>query len=1083
MNVTGLTLAGQDGRSDLAFERLAPQVNVLYGPPRSGKSAVAQLLGHLLYGKTHVGDRSAGATKPAAAGSLSIASRNGQYILRRHRDESPLGRLTVAAADRSAIDGRSIQRLLGNAPPRLLARLYAVDFAAGTRVEDLFSAAFARDFNAHLAAIQQPDANGHAPEDRPAESSGRRSRRTSDGGSESINKQLDALIARRDELALQLEGQLSDRRHESGDLQRQSAELQRSLRSSREQREDLLAELQRLQAEHAGLGTRLRYYALESTACRTAPGDREKQQLELETLDAEIGRCRQTLANLQQREGTLRRELAEAHPDGAAHSEDSLADQRATLGVIERLLGDLDAETAQLARTIDTARRPGAEAHARISPVADMLRQQVYALCGQIAEQERAVRRQRLKAEARQVSRAQADLAEQLEQLLDSRQGLLHRQRLERQRVVQYPLGPIDGHCQCEHHGRFVVESDAMLLGRGDRVAREETARRDAAELAARIAQAEAELDAAEQTLAAEQRAWEQLQRRRAELLGPEAIDRMRDELQRLEAEIGRLLGCGCEHLRHESPAGWRASDVLAQLTDGRLVQIRTQRGGAGAVGEVIDRDGRRRSFSELTPAERDQAYLAVTLALAATHADSGERLPLVLDEPFLRQTPADAAAMAGVLASFAARGQQVIVATADQYAMQRFEGLGVEIFRLDALQAERPRVAPIAAPQVEPETRTSIRLVRTTTDGPAPALRVAGAWPNNDGDRPVYYLTEDASIADFPVLGNNTAARFHAVGVRTTGELLAADPERIASSLALPSVTAAVVRLWQTHMRLMCFVPDVSLNDAQVLGACGVTTPDELAGVDVDDLIATVDAFLATERGRRFASASDRFSRDQLRSWRRAAERRSERWRRSSAFASWQRNLRDEGVATVTPIVKPHRPAPTPKPSVKDARNRSARKSRAAASPSQRAQRYYLELESPVVDAPAIGEKMSQALAGVGIRTVADLLACDPGSVAEELGERRVTFERIRDWQAQARLVCRIPELRGVAAQLLVACGYAAPEQIAGANAGELAERIGTFCRTTDGQRILRNSPVPTVAKVAQWIVNAGRTRTLGAA
>ena len=51
MKVTQLDLAGQGAWPDLALERLSPELNVVYGPPRTGKSAVAQLAAHLLYGK------------------------------------------------------------------------------------------------------------------------------------------------------------------------------------------------------------------------------------------------------------------------------------------------------------------------------------------------------------------------------------------------------------------------------------------------------------------------------------------------------------------------------------------------------------------------------------------------------------------------------------------------------------------------------------------------------------------------------------------------------------------------------------------------------------------------------------------------------------------------------------------------------------------------------------------------------------------------------------------------------------------------------------------------------------------------
>jgi hypothetical protein len=118
-----------------------------------------------------------------------------------------------------------------------------------------------------------------------------------------------------------------------------------------------------------------------------------------------------------------------------------------------------------------------------------------------------------------------------------------------------------------------------------------------------------------------------------------------------------------------------------------------------------------------------------------------------------------------------------------------------------------------------------------------------------------------------------------------------------------------------------------------------------------------------------------------------------------------------------------------------------------------------------------------------VGIRTVADLLNANPASVAAELGLHHVSAHTIADWQMQARLVCQIPELRGYGAQLLVACGFTSPEQIAGTRVADLIRKIQAFCQSKQGQRILRNSEVPSPAKIKRWIQNAAQRRPLEAA
>lgn len=1069
MRISRLTAVGFDGWGDFSAS-LAAQTNVIYGDARTGKSTLAQLAAHILYGKTgSAWRRQFAQTTPLVEGSLHVETPRGGFVLRRHRDGSPAGRLTVSATAGAAVDSRTVPNLLGRASPRLLARLYAVDFAEAPRVEELFSPEFASEFN---AVVRGGGADASVADDEclsSRDSASPTMHATTIGPTATRSLRLDALVARRDELAEQLEQQLAGRRQQSGDLQRQLAELEAAVSARRAERERLVAERRRLQAELAGATMRLRYFALEASARRTTPGEQDQLQSQLEQLDAEIGRCRQTLAGLQQREAAVRHGLAEAQPDGSASNADCLADQRATLGVMERLLDDLDAETAQLARAVESDGRPTADAHARLSPVADLLRQQLYALCGQVTEQERSVQRGHLQAESRQLTRAQTDLSEQLEQLLAQRQAIVHRLRLQAQPVVLYPSAPADKHCRCEHHGRFVVESDAALLGQGDRVRGGEDARRGVADLQTRIDELSRAVAEEDRRLEADQRQWNQWQRSRAGLIDSDAVARLKAEIDEIESRIERQLACGCQRTSLPAAEGWRASDVLAQLTDGRLVQIRDRQG--DEPGYVVDRDGRRRGFDQLAPGECDQAYLAVTLALVASHGAAGTNLPLVLDEPFLRQDPAAAAAMAGVLARFAAEGRQTIIFTEDRDAVRRLETLGVRGQEITEMRAASRPVEPAPAPPVEDLSTT--RIVRETVADGSPTLRIADAWPAAETEGEICYLAEDVAMREFPVLGEETTAAFAALDIHVVGDLLQADAAVVAHDLARPEVTAAVVALWQTHMRLMCFVPGVSLSDAQLLAACGIVTPGRLADADLDELAGRIKAFLATPRGARFASSADRYCRAQVRRWRTAASNNRQRWRNSPAGAAWKRTW--EAAKTGQ---RSDRSRSKSKHALRS-HGASSRRSRQATE----SLRFFLETSSPVVDAPSIGEKGAALLADVGIRSVADLLACDPKSTAEELDHRRVTAEVVRAWQQQARLVCRIPELRGYSAKLLVACGLTEPTQIAGADPKKLAATIAAYCETNEGERILRGSKAPDLAKIKQWVRHAALHRSLDAA
>ncbi len=150
---------------------------------------------------------------------------------------------------------------------------------------------------------------------------------------------------------------------------------------------------------------------------------------------------------------------------------------------------------------------------------------------------------------------------------------------------------------------------------------------------------------------------------------------------------------------------------------------------------------------------------------------------------------------------------------------------------------------------------------------------------------------------------------------------------------------------------------------------------------------------------------------------------------------------------------------------------------------PRQESPRYYLEMTSNVVDAPSIGPKTARRLRKIRVHTVADLLRLNPEQASAKLGARHITPQVLRDWQDQARLVCRVPQLRGHDAQILVACGYTEPEQLAGARDRDVLARVEPFCTTSDGQRILRSSSPPDLAEIGDWIRWSRQARRLEAA
>jgi hypothetical protein len=141
------------------------------------------------------------------------------------------------------------------------------------------------------------------------------------------------------------------------------------------------------------------------------------------------------------------------------------------------------------------------------------------------------------------------------------------------------------------------------------------------------------------------------------------------------------------------------------------------------------------------------------------------------------------------------------------------------------------------------------------------------------------------------------------------------------------------------------------------------------------------------------------------------------------------------------------------------------------APAPAPAEPRYYLTLDSTVVEGPSIGPKTAERLAPLGIASIRDLMRAEPAALAVLLGARNVTQATIVDWQDQARLVCTVPGLRGTQAQLLVGAGYRSADALAMAEPEKLCADVLAFAASKDGQRVLRNGDPPDIEKIKGWL------------
>ena len=142
----------------------------------------------------------------------------------------------------------------------------------------------------------------------------------------------------------------------------------------------------------------------------------------------------------------------------------------------------------------------------------------------------------------------------------------------------------------------------------------------------------------------------------------------------------------------------------------------------------------------------------------------------------------------------------------------------------------------------------------------------------------------------------------------------------------------------------------------------------------------------------------------------------------------------------------------------------------------------FRLHPADPVVDAPGIGPKTAARLQKAGVNTVAELLSADPHDLAAELDTGWIVPETARDWQDQARLMCRVPNVYGHDAQILTEVGVIDPADLARRKPADLLALLGPALATREGERILRGGTPPDLAEVTDWVAWAADARDLPA-
>ncbi|XZE51972.1 DUF4332 domain-containing protein [Planctomycetaceae bacterium SH139] len=580
---------------------------------------------------------------------------------------------------------------------------------------------------------------------------------------------------------------------------------------------------------------------------------------------------------------------------------------------------------------------------------------------------------------------------------------------------------------------------------------------------------------------------------------------------------------------------------------------------------------------------QRRIVHLALRMAATDQLRSQGRQIPLLVDEPSATWLgDSERAHLADIFARYANHGNQLIVFTAHRGLANGMRSLGGHALTLvprHYYQLRYRESADTSAQRINRELDTAWRESHGVYDDPhwyrqpttngyhqpdddwsqsyptqqRPAIQPEIELPSRVSRGPAspFFLTDDSPVDQAPSIDAVAAARLREQNITTVGDLLNADPRRVARRLNLADVSVEVVIRWQDEANLVCGVPQLRNFDARVLVGCGFTEPSQLASMHPGQLLEKVEAFLATSRGRQILRTGTSYELSRITSWIAAAnrsvarrsrhgdtaERRSHRGSRSNrgSRASSRNRDRDSHSTlnyergtterlTIDGQSRAEREIAERERLEREStararatrertdRERTDRESRArektsrrqkrfsnnhstsqqqvrhsesssASSHETRELRFYLELNSPIVDAPSIGPKTAKRLETIGYRTVRQFIEANPATIAAQLNHHRLTKDRITTWQQQSTLMCQVPMLRGHDVQLLIEANVITPEQLASAVPAQLFTKIDRVARSSEGKRILRGANLPDLEEINDWIRWAADRRSLKAA
>lgn len=932
-------------------------------------------------------------------------------------------------------------------------------------------------------------------------------------GPQPSRNQLELLKQRKQEIAGQLEENSQKQQARERNWAKQIYELEGLISQLSERLETRSTHLQLLQSdlfelEHHIWSQRERSIHEQQPVKRIVKESSPHWVREIEEIDRQIEHAQQVLRDLAS--SRLKLSLSQADLAGV-ETPDRLVILKRQREALERI----DRVTAEFQSTLNLLERKSSPNECYCHKLQDhltssvaLLQRQVAMLCSDLSRQQVGLEQVDLNGQRASVDRCEIELTQQIRSLRLRRDHLLQANQTTAQANGLYFSKHETAYCECSHHPEAVRAEPQSEQGVTTKI-EYEVVTRTVLESAGTPAERQRAQSLNQKKVQLQKECWQlttQLRDAKQKLVALRASSsqKMDDQtILKLEQESSAIeqqladaqeqwqslaaLQTVLQRTKEKmqvavvSPVIEQASTLLKEMTQGRYIGLRFDSSNNEML--VVSDQNSQLPIHALSRGTLEQASLCFRLALWTEYRRRGYEFPLILDE-VLADSDEDRLHVAiKTLLRFSEEEGQIIFMTCQEHLVELFEQESVQVRHLlgstrpmrDGDQAVHQGNQDLVAFEKE---RTATVVERVSTERIQP-------------DTP-YWLEVTSPAALVPSLGEQMSRRIGSIGVSTVADLIEVDPEVTEIPLESLQISAATLRNWQAEARLLCCVPNLTGKDAQILVLCGIYSPSELAEADPSDL-----HFRATrlqEAGREYeplhwlSSESgwptlEHFTRwiqfaNHARSYRTARERKSRHLRHDPAhvqtMTSKQTSRRNRTESSV---------GIRQQSSSDNVKGMSHVKLHRVEEEASREYRFFLEMDSPLVESPGIGPRTAARFKKIGVMTVSDLVNRDAAEMSKRLQARRITEEVIRSWQQQAILVCRVPELRGHDANVLVECELTDIEAIAAMSPQDLYKIVKPFVNSTKGQRILRSAKTPDLEEVTDWIEFANNSRSLKAA